>query len=354
MKIGILTVHRAINVGAVLQCYALQEVLKSMGHDVWVIDYRQEKVERVDRTVYDWRKRLNMLWHGHPRGFLFYRRIQKLAAKSYKRYDDFISQYLRLTDPCDKDHIPTDFDYYVIGSDQLWNSNIFCYHDEVFWGNFAHSADSKIVAYAPSSSARNLKESDQNFLRRSLGNFSCLSVREQEVAVYLQEHFQMDVKTVLDPTLLANRRVWDNLKTGKHHGEKYLLVYGARPYHGNPNILYDMAEPLARQLGCEVRGLHYDILPDFVDLISNATAVVTSSFHGVAFSLIFNRPLYAVKYSDEQDARYVNLLQRIGAAEMIVDAEDLLSPFHNDYRHINTCLVEEREQSSNYLLNACL
>ena len=52
MKIGILTVHRAINVGAVLQCYALQETLKSLGHEVWVINYVQEKVERTDRPVY--------------------------------------------------------------------------------------------------------------------------------------------------------------------------------------------------------------------------------------------------------------------------------------------------------------
>ena len=56
MKIGILTVHRAINIGAILQTYATQEILRSLGYDAYVIDYVQEKVERVDREKYDWRK----------------------------------------------------------------------------------------------------------------------------------------------------------------------------------------------------------------------------------------------------------------------------------------------------------
>lgn len=349
MKIGILTVHRAINVGAVLQCYALQEALKSLGHDVWVINYVQEKVERVDRKIYGFKEWINMLFHGHIRGFLFYRRLQNNVAKVYKRYDDFLSTYLHLTEKCDENNIPKNFDGYVIGSDQLWNSNIFGYHDKVFWGNFTHSSESKLVAYAPSSSKKNLSESDQEFLRTSLSNFTHLSAREQEVSAFLHENFNVNIETVLDPTLLVNRSVWDNIKTGRYKNEKYVLVYGARPYPQNPNILNEMARQLADQMHCDVKGMQYETIPDYVDLVANASAVVTSSFHGVAFSLIFNRPLYAVKYGDEQDARYVNLLNSIGASNFLVDVNDEIKVSNIDYTTVEVNLDEMRQNSLNFI-----
>ena len=354
MEIGILTVHRAINVGAVLQCYALQEVLKSLGHNVWVINYVQEKVERVDRKVYGFKTWMNMLFHGHLRGFFFYGPLRKRVAKVYKCYDDFLSNYLHLTEECDENHIPTTFDRYVIGSDQLWNSNIFGYHDKVFWGYFNHKVGSKIVAYAPSSSAQNLLASDHTFLGNSLKNFTYLSSREQEVSNYLSEHFKVDVQVVLDPTLLAEKRIWEKMINGKHKGQHYVLVYGARPYKSNPNLLYDMAKPLAKQIGCEVRGLSYETLQDFIDLVSNASAIVTSSFHGVAFSLIFNKPLYAVKYGDEQDARYVNLLNDIGASDMLVYPEDKLTIKTYNYEHINAKIEDKRMKSLAYIKQICL
>ena len=349
MKIGILTVHRAINVGAVLQCYALQEVLKSLGHDVWVINYVQEKVERVDRKVYDWKERIKMLTHGHLRGFFFYRLVQNSAARSYKRYDDFLSQYLRLTPPCDKNHIPTNFDRYIIGSDQLWNSNIFGYHDNVFWGNFTRSKQSKVMAYAPSSSKRNLSESNQEFIRKSLNNFDYLSSREKEVTDYLNTHFGVSAQTVLDPTLLAERSIWEKMRTDGYVSEKYVLVYGARPYANNPKILNEMAGRLAQQMNCKVRNLEYETIPGYVDLVANASAVVTSSFHGVAFSLIFNRPLYAVQYSDEQDARYVNLLNGLGASDMLVDVNDEMKTRDFDFSVIEANLCKMRQESISFI-----
>jgi hypothetical protein len=352
MKVGILTVHRAINIGAVLQTYALQEILKSFGHDAYVINYVQEKVERTDREKYDLKKRVDFLFHLHLRGFLTFGSLKNRVASRYKIFDDFLLQYLRLTPECDKDHIPQDFDAYVIGSDQLWNSNIFGYHDDVFWGNFKRKVESKVFAYADSTTVENIKSSSQEYIIKSLMNFEDISVREKEVADYLNQNFKLDksVKLVLDPTLTVDKSVWDKMKTGKFSDEKYVLVYAARVYQKDPNAIMNQAKSIADKLGCKVKTLDLHTATDFVDLISNAQYVLSSSYHGVVFSLIFNKPLYAILYGDNQDKRYYNLLHLVGAEKMLANIGETLNPQNVDYSPINKNLELLRKKSINFLM----
>ena len=325
MKIGILTVHRAINVGAVLQCYALQETLKSLGHEVWVINYVQEKVERTDRPVYSLQGWFRLLGGLHFRSFICYWKEWNKKRKAYHNFDSFLDNYLHCTSPCDERHIPQDFDVYVIGSDQLWNSNIFGYNEKVYWGNFNHPIDSKLVAYAPSTSVRNLEETGKEFVSKSLSKFDMLAVREKSVEKYLNSNFQVKnmVETVLDPTLLVNPTIWKNIEGDKYAGKKYVCVYEARPCRGQFGSLWKKAKILADKMGCDIINFElYKHSPlDYLDIIRHASCVMTSSFHGVVFSLIYNRPLIAVKYGDEQDERYVDLLRSVGAEDMLVNFE---------------------------------
>lgn len=353
MKIGILTVHRAINVGAVLQCYALQETLRSLGHEVKVINYIQEKVERTDRKKYDNNERWKMLKKGHLRGALFYNIVQKSALQSYKRFDIFIERNLNLTEPCTKKTIPSDFDAYIIGSDQVWNSNIFGYNDLIFWGHFSRKPNSKLISYAPSTSVNNLKNIDRTFVESSLSKFDKLSVREKEAGDYLNDQFSLHthVQTVLDPTLIANPNIWNRFlkNTATKNEDSYVLVYGARGGKEKTTAIMKQAQFLASKLECRVKLLHYDTIENFLFEINNAKYVVTSSFHGVAFSLIFNTPLFAIKYGDEQDARYVNLLTSIGASHLLSDIHKPLHPQKIDYAKINSSLRNLRKDSIEYL-----
>jgi hypothetical protein len=352
MKVGILTVHRAINIGAVLQTYALQKILRSFGHEVYVINYVQEKVERTDRERYDLKKRLNLLFHLHLRGFLQFGSLSYRVSKRYKIFDDFLKDYLNLTDKCDNKSIPQNFDAYVIGSDQLWNSNIFGYHDDVFWGNFKRNPKSRIFAYADSTTVENLKSSSYDYINKSLMNFEDISVREKEVADYINENFKLNkpAKLVLDPTLTVDKRVWDNMKTGKYSDEKYVLVYAARTYQKDPDAINRKAKVIADELGCKVKTLDLHTATDFVDLISNAQYVLSSSYHGVVFSLIFNKPLYAILYGDNQDKRYYNLLNLVGAEKMLAKIDDEIHPQKLDYSEINKN-INEYVQSSRKFLN---
>lgn len=354
MRIGILTFHRAINYGAVLQTYALQQTLEAMGHEVWVIDYRQPRVERTDRRPFQSDDKMRLLKGLHLRSWWRYDHAKANVMARRERFDQFLNHYLRLTEPCGQNGIP-DFDLYVIGSDQVWNSTICDGLDPVFWGEFLHSMSSKVISYAASTSVKDLMEQQRAQVQHLLRNFSSISVREKETCDYINQHYKLDCKatTALDPTLLAKKEIWDVFDNDKFNGQEYVLFFGARTCEAYPNVLREKAISLAGQYGCDVKTIDFnaDSPVDFVNKFRYAKAIVTSSFHGTAFSLIFNRPLYAVMYGDEQDARYVNVLKSIGAESMLVELRQDIMIKNYDFNAINGHLDHIRKESINYLEN---
>jgi len=355
MKIGILTVQRAINYGAVLQCYALQQTLSSFGHDVWVINYLQNKVETVDRSPLGFKGWLNMVRGGHPRGALLYPRIQRRMQQVRARWDSFLETYIHLTDqPCTWRDIPQDFDLYVVGSDQVLNSRVCMGLDPAFWGDFKHRSDSRIVTYAASTSVKNLQQdNDKHEIGRLLKNFSHLAFREKSVTDYVNATYNPSpvAVTVLDPTLVAGPDIWQAFDSGQYENRDYVLYFGARPYDADPQVLQHKAEHLAQRLGCETMSIAFgeDTPCQFVEKFKHARAVVTSSYHGVMFSLIFRRPLLAVKYGDEQDARYTDLLSSLEASDMLGDATKINDMAGDNYEHLLPILEDQRQNSFNYL-----
>ena len=352
MRIGILTFHRAINYGAVLQTYALQQTLEAMGHEVWVIDYRQPRVERTDRRPFQSDDKMRLLKGLHLRSWWRYDHAKANVMARRERFDQFLNHYLRLTEPCGQIDIP-DFDLYVIGSDQVWNSTICDGLDPVFWGDFRHPMGSKVISYAASTSVKDLLKHKHTELQDLLENFSSISVREQETCDYINQHFKLnnDAITVLDPTLLAEKEIWDSFDNDTFKDQDYVLYFGARACTAYPTILRDKSYSLAKQYGCEVKSIDFNVDSpvDFVNKFRFAKAVVTSSFHGIAFSLTFNRPLYAVMYGDEQDARYVNVLKSFGAENMLFNLNQELNARDFNYKAINDYLYISRNNSIEYL-----
>jgi len=352
MNIGILTFHRAINYGAVLQAYALQETLRSLGHEVWVIDYRQPRVERTDRRTYHSNDKINLLKGFHLRSWLNFDETKKRTLAIRERFDNFLHKHINLTKPCTQESIPS-MDAYIIGSDQVWNSAICEGLDPVFWGNFKHEDTSIILSYAASTSVKDLQKQTKEKLQTYLNNFKYVSVREQATCNYLNETFKLgnEVQTVLDPTLLAEKNIWDCFDDKKYGNKEYVLYFGARSCKEYPTVLYDKAHSLAKKYGCEAISINFneDTPEDFVNKFRHAKAIVTSSFHGVAFSIIFNRPLYAVLYGDEQDARYANVLKSVGAEDMLVTLNQDIIPKEYDYTIINQQINTVRNKSLNYI-----
>lgn len=327
MRIGILTFHRAHNYGAVLQCYALQEILKGMGHDVYVIDYRQPIIEqtyKVYRTSWIIKKLLKP-WKIPP-----YLRMMKRDWC----FRQFRKHYLRLTEKCDAKHIPEDFDYYIHGSDQLWNSLLtgICL-DKVYTGEYKHKDSSALISYAISLNQKSMKLTSQNEWEAVLSNFKYISLREQNMAKEMGRMTNREISTCIDPTLLTNKSLWNNILNNTSVEPNCVVLYQIR---GNQEV-HKKIKSIAQELADYYKTKLIDLssfdykVEDWVSYISKARCVVTTSFHGCVFATIFQRPLCAFKVHDEGDNRYLELLSLMGIEHCV---------YEYDTFNIETCDIE--------------
>ena len=350
MKVGILTFHRAYNYGAVLQCYALQETLRQMGHEARVIDYVQPSIEEVNDSFklnsYTWATHLVKLqWSKAYRQLRFYRFRRRIK----RNFCTFREHYLKMTAPCSgQDDLPQDFDIYVVGSDQLWSWELLKNQvDQVFLGNFPRPANSRLVGYAISATPRSLEQLGHEGLKEVKERFDRLSMREDVAAKTIETIIGEQVPVCCDPTLLTDASFWEPITSNRYAQEDYVLLYRLR---GDEQLLNSKGQLLAERLGCRLVNMPNDArIEDFVSLFRHAKYVITTSFHGTAFSLIFGRPLYAVKLNDRWDARYENLLHILGADYLCVDKDFDPVPMEVDYTPIHAAMKGYAQCSRDFL-----
>ncbi len=349
MRVGILTFHRANNYGAVLQCYALQESLRGVGYDAFVIDYKQPFVEMVYER-FSWRYLFTLLYT-RPQAIGIY--LMNCEDRGVVRplFAEFRNKYLRLTAECGN-NIPQNIDTYVIGSDQLWSNNCTNGIDPVYYGEFARTLHHKLYGYAISSNSKSINALTKSQIRNYAQNFTTLSFRENEIATMVTPRCTVPTRVDIDPTLLLDAAKWSNITSTRWESRRYVLLYQLRTKKGRGARLKRKAEELASKMGCELIDISagkYSV-EDFVSLFKYAQYVVTSSFHGTAFSVIFNRPLYSVTLGDGHDGRCTNLLTSIGAEAMLSPLDKFdPTPQKVDYSAINQKVSEMREGSIKYL-----
>lgn len=361
MKIGILTFHCAHNYGAVLQCYATQEFLRSKGYDVEVINYRPQYLLDPYK-LFDRRRVISK----NPVLLLKLLVVEILKFsnryKRFKGFEKFIHNRLQIGNAVTRDSLPSDCDAYIIGSDQVWNSRITRGFDPVYFADFSfEKGNKKFISYAASMESKTLTPEQIDFYTKSLQNFDSLSVRESQLQQLLQPLISKKISQVLDPTLMVPTHVWDKFSTQKTEGDKYVVIYQVRQ---DPNTMR-IAEHIANQIGAKVKvlvawlqykaveGTDQTATPEeFVDAIRNAACVVTTSFHGTAFSVIFNRPFYTIKLNDGCDSRSESLLGTLNLEERVVEVN--ASPIFSDidYSLVNQKLEQLRSESQGYLLNS--
>lgn len=348
MKVGILTFHCAHNYGAVLQCYALQEVLSGLGHEVEIIDHRPGFLTDVYSPF-----RLSRLKSvGEPVRL-------PLRIFRYAGFDRFMRRFLRLSAPAEFG-IPSRYDAYVIGSDQVWNPKITRGFYAPYFADFPFEKRSKrYVAYAASMESRSLSPGDKDFLARALGNFDAVSVRERPLKALLQPLTPKEVALVLDPCLLAGRDVWKRAMSGKLARGKYVVVYltrfDSRVLEAAKGLAQSIHAKLVR-LSPEVRlGLdrYQCVSPSgFLSLMKHAECVVTTSFHGTAFSIMLGKPFYCFRLGDGWDSRSESLLETLGLAAHMVPPGSVLEVPEIDYSEANERLDALKRQSLDFLRDA--
>lgn len=359
-KVGIVTFHRAENYGAILQCVALKEVIRKLGHDCEVIDYHNLAIENDYRL--SWRVLLAGMRRkplqsvlSTPLRFLY------LAAMA-KRKRNFSKDIESLCKPLPFDSIQPD--NIVFGSDQIWNGKI-TQNDTYYLGKVHSDFKGGKIAYAAS-----LGFGDEQFLldnQSLLQKLNHIGVREQSLQPLLNK-MNISATVTLDPTLLLNANSWDkllSLESPTKPVKPYVLTYGIR----NKTATEAAAKRLSKKLGIplvklcsratftqsEVFNLSggYASVRNFVELLRNSAVVVTDSFHGTAFSLIYNKPLFSLKYNNVGDSRQESILTQVNRLDRFVTS-DFAATEIPAAPEIERLLEELRGESMKFLRNALL
>lgn len=350
MKIGILTFHRAHNYGAVLQCYALQEVLKGMGHEVEVIDYRQPNIEngynhlKIEYII----RSILKVWTLNKYIFTI-----KKERKALKYFSSFRNNYLDLTNKCTQYDIPMDFDVYVIGSDQLFTIDITKEIDPVYSGLFQRRKNSFLLGYAVSMNKKSIQMIGYEGWHDIQARYKAFSTREETFSDEIYNISRIKFETCVDPTLLTNPAIWKKLSSTNESTESYVVLYEVRKVKTNPRLIYEKAQVIAKQYGLSVidlSNMDYTV-EQWVWYISHAQCVVTTSFHATVLSLIFSRPLYAFCLNDGGDDRYVDVLRKVGASACIQNLDSSPSRIPDlDWPSINKQMELIKQDSLMFLM----
>lgn len=360
MKIGILTFHCAHNYGAVLQCYALQEILKAWGYDVEIIDYRPDFIEKPYK-IWDYHRFISHSIHQIPLNIIKELCILLKRPFRYYKFNRFITTRLNLSK---EKWISSKYDIYILGSDQIWNTKITKGINKYYWGKFDFTKENKrYITYAASMEVQKLDERFVNFYKESMNNLDYISVREEVLAQLLQPLTQHTIQTVLDPTLLAPTKIWDTLtKNITIQKKKYILVYQVRSHKRTIEIAQNLAQQINAQviilrawIGCKFTPKEYHCAsPEYyLALIKNAEYIITTSFHGTAFSIIFKKNFYYIKLNDGEDSRSESLLNTLNLNDRIIKIDEVLtSPQNIDYKKSSLLLEKLKNKSELYLKNA--
>lgn len=363
MKIGILTFHRATNYGALLQAFALQKVVEHLGYDVNIIDYRCNDVGKMFLSL----KAPNLTIKFHRFLYNCFLLIQyPFRLRRRNVYTTFSEKYMNLSEP-DFNLADEKWGCFVMGSDQVWNICLTGGYDKYFYGDFPVSKGTRKIGYAVSAS-ENLQESISDIqCQKALRNFDAIGCREKELLDAIKDKVNCPTALVIDPTLLGGKTVFEELITNKYKKTKpYLLVYQMNT--SKDSEILGLAQKISKEKGWEIREIpsklnyrkmllqkgwmQWTTPVEFVDLFCNAQFVITTSFHGLAFSLIFNRPFYHYSVNDKIDARADDLLNNVGLTDRKikgmtnVDLGNLLSI---NWEKVNDTLEAQRKKSLAFL-----
>ena len=358
MKVGILTFHAAHNFGAMLQAYALQEQIRINGHEPWIINYVPEYIASKRPTLQKW-----MFTHGRAlQTIKYYFKIMRKAKKSYDKYKYFAHEYMKLTNICnireDLSSICRYFDCIILGSDQIWNIK-FNGKDSVWFGDI-EGFKGKLILYAASAGDKVLDKDIKNILQKKIYDFSAISVRESHLAQQISNiETKLKISVVLDPSLMVDPKIWHKWQI-PIRTDKYIVTYQARE---DENV-FRIATEISNQIGHECKILNVDfwnssfrkgvekaiVSPsEFISLIHNSQCVITTSFHGTAFSIINEVPFYTLYLNDGADGRSEELLNKLGLTERMVDKTASPQFTSINYNLVNKKLNILRSASQDFL-----
>lgn len=364
-RIAILTLNGYFNYGNRLQNYAMQELLSSLGFSVeTIINDRSNKVKPVER-IHNLSK--NSIGELYIRLYKKYQRniyIKRIIQRT-NIFESFTLKCIRETDyKISKNNIPNDlsgrYDYFVVGSDQVWNPNNL-HGSSIYFLTFAERH--KRIAYAPSIGVSEIEAEDLANYKQWILGMHRLSVREDDGAKIIKELTGREAPVLVDPTLLLTKKKWlsvSNEANNKPKG-KYLLTYFLG---GIPKEYKKQIRSIAKDNKLEVINLGdmqekdtYITGPsEFISYINSCSVFCTDSFHGCVFAILMERPFIVYERMGTSASMYSRIETLLGKfdlnsrkAERIKNNEDV---FNISYSHVPPILEEERNKALSYLKEA--
>lgn len=351
MKIGILTQHFLLNYGGIIQNFALQQVLLKLGHDPLTFEHDT----CYSRTRWFLRSAKHVLKNHSLKGLPVYPTYQGRIGN--KNFIKFVLKNIRSVTVNDFTPDLTQkygLDAYVVGSDQVWRPafNLGPRLGNMFL-DFAGD-DVKKISYAASFGCKEWEytEEQERMCGKLAKRFDAISVREASGVDLCKEHFGVDATLVLDPTLLLNKEDYGKVCHDVPKKEKHIFVYSLVVSEGVLAVAEKVAEAMGlsiivKQAGRKVK--KEDTIEDWFAEFRDADYVVTDSFHGMVFSIIFNKPFSIVMNPSGGNDRYLSLLSQLGLMERIVSDE--LQPVFSviDWSDVNHRLTELRKASFEFL-----
>ena len=340
MKIKTITCHDVYNYGASLQAYALQTYLESQGHDVEIIDYKPDYLlpksfwyVPENSHYYSLAKKYKLI---HLLLCLYFA-YKRFPSRNRKRsFDNFTSNFLKLTRRYNsleelQSNCP-EADIYIAGSDQIWNPLMNNGKDSAFFLDFG-SDGIRRISYAASIAINYLPDYSRDFLKSQLSKFDAIAVREQS-SVELINNLGYHCVSVVDPVCLLSKNQWlDFAGNEVLYSKRYLLVYDipqeSRAIEITAKFLSDkynlkiVSVSTGRKLKYADKNIFNAGPKEFVNLIANASIVISNSFHATVFSVILQRP-FRVYYEESNISRMKDFLAQLGLDDR------LNTPCNND------------------------
>lgn len=363
-KVGIVTIHKINNYGAVEQAYALNQYLRNQGYDVKTIDFRTYRVAESYRIFSPVHSLMDVVRNVQS---LVYR--GKLLSRK-RRFDEFLEKNVPLTEEAyysnaELERANLNFDYYICGSDQIWNT--YCQnYDDAFILSFAKG---KKIAYAASMGASSIREDLRSKFHDELEKYKAISVRENTAVDVIADISGQDVMHVVDPVFLLDAGEWKKISSDTLMNKPYIFFYFV---HGDLPGMRDYVQKLGRETNLPIVVVNmnlremryknvkmYDAGPaEFLSLIENAEYVCTNSFHACAFSIIFKKKFLVFTDSSKEkgatSSRIYSILNTFGLQGRVATGnstiEDMMREI--DYDNVYMKLYPMIQNSKEFLKEA--
>jgi len=365
-KIGLVTTHYAINYGAVLQAYALYKAINKINGRCEVIDYTPQNKSIGRKIVYKFDSIKSSIY-----SFLLFINLKYRINKKnkVKKFDNFLNKNFHFSDSKfqskkDLENNLDQYDILVCGSDQIWNLNLF--NDETMFLKFENNSKAKkYIAYAPSIAAK-MTIDQLKTIGKNIEHFSYLSLRESIGIKELLPFTNKTIKHVLDPIFLLEKKHWKEMSQSAPINGPYILLY---TIGGAGKYMKKSVDLIRKKLGYKLVYINLapfdkfrsdlllsDVSPEqFVSLIENSNFVITSSFHGTAFSAHFDKEFYCYPF-ENRSSRHESLLKKIGLEDRILKDDNFIEKCSTikkiDYSKINVLKKRNIEESLNFLKNS--